>query len=431
MLKEEWLHWIWQHGRFAMHALHGTEGETLRLLKRGTPNTDAGPDFSEALIEINGTCWAGQVEMHVKASEWYHHNHHHDPAYDNVILHVVWESDTMCKRNDGSIIPCLELKHYVEPELPERIELLCNRLDWLPCQGSIRSIPSIFVRQMIDRALIGRLQQRAERILQLAARYKYHWEHVLFIWLARNFGFKTNAEPFEQLAGSIDPLVLMRHRHHAFQSEALLFGQSGLLKGHKDAYALKLADEYAFLSHKYALIPMKASSWKFMRMRPLNFPTLRIAQFSVLLNRQPRLFEELINTEYAGSLLEILDVAATGYWNNHYRFGLIAPEGPKHLGRQAAENIVVNTLAPVMFAYGLYTGRRELNEKAVYLLSGMPAENNAVIRKWTEAGIRAGNAAESQALISQRHDMCEARRCHACPVGSTIICKPELHAEIR
>jgi hypothetical protein len=420
-LREAWLHWIWEQQALPPGKLSLRGGDTLEIIEGGSYNRDAGPDFSEAMLRINGTLWAGHVEMHVREEEWYEHKHHLDPAYDNVILHVVWQfGKEAIRRSDGSPVPCLELEPLVSARTRERIQILQGSLDWLACSGVIRQIPPARHRAMMDQALAARLAERSLQIQSLVQELGGDWEHAFFIRLARNMGFRVNAEAFEQLARSLHPNILARHRHNLFQLEALLFGQSGLLSGGKkgDGYQQQLAAEYRFLRHKYGLRPMKASVWKFMRMRPLNFPTLRIAQFAALWQSQAGLFAALMQSEKPDKAMQLLQAEASAYWHQHFRFGEEAPVQGKAIGKDATSNLLINTVAPFMFAYGMYRQDKAQMDKALGMLSGIAAENNRIIRDWMQAGVQPMHAGDSQALIWQREHMCRERWCMDCPAGA-------------
>jgi hypothetical protein len=415
--KEDWMHWIWSSGSFRSHGLHTTDGIPLQIHSRGYAHHDAGPDFPECALVLGKTTWAGSVELHVRASDWNRHGHQHDAAYNSVILHVVWESDAEVYRLDGSRVPCLELKPLVDASLPERLEQLMGNSGWLACSGMLSRVPEAVVERMRSEAFQRRMEQKSAPLLELACQNSFHWEQVLYETLAENFGFRTNRHAFALLARSLDYRILLRHRQHPFQLEALLFGQSGLLQSHQDDFARLLGKEYEFLKVKYQLQPLQASAWKFMRMRPLNFPTLRIAQFAALMQRHERLFDRILAHQDAEELLQLLDVQATGYWENHYRFALASPPGIKKLGRDAAVNILVNTAAPIMFAYGRHTRDNHLMNRAARLLEQLPAENNRIIRAWAREGISAAHAGQGQALTGQWKSLCTARNCLQCPAG--------------
>lgn len=416
-IKEEWIHWIWASGSFRSHGLLTSDGIPLHIFSRGYAHRDAGPDFPECTLKLGATIWAGSVEIHVRASEWNRHGHQHDAAYNSVILHVVWEADAEVYRLDGSRVPCLELKPLVDATLPERLEQLMGNSGWLACSGMLPRVPEAVLDLMSAEALARRMEQKSAPLLEMAKHNAYHWEQVLYETLADNFGFRTNRHAFTLLAQSLDYRILLRHRQHPFQLEALLFGQSGLLHSHQDDYARLLGKEYEFLQKKYHLKPIQASVWKFLRMRPLNFPTLRIAQFAALMQRHERLFDRILMHRNADELLQLLNVQAAGYWEHHYRFALSSPPGIKKLGREAAVNILVNTAAPIMFAYGRHTGDTDLMNRAILLLEQLPAENNRIIRAWAQEGITATHAGHGQALTGQWKTLCSVRSCLQCAAG--------------
>lgn len=425
LMKEDWIHWIWASGSFRSYGLSTCEGIPLELFRRGYAHRDAGPDFPECALRLGSTTWAGSVELHVRASDWNRHGHQHDAAYNNVILHVVWEWDADVFREDGSAVPCLELKPLVDNAVLERLEQLHSNTAWLACSGMLGRMPREVVNDLREQALLRRMEQKSNPLLTLARQTGFNWEQVLYLTLAENFGFRTNRYAFAQLAESLDIRILLRHRHHPFQMEALLFGQSGLLQGHKDDYAQLLMKEYVFLRQKYQLEPLQAAAWKFMRMRPLNFPTLRIAQFAALLQHHERLFDRILMHRNAEELMQLLEVEAGGYWEHHYRFGLPSAPGNKKLGADAALNILVNTAAPIMFAYGRYIGDPSLMDRAANMLKQLPAENNRIVRAWAKEGVSASHAGDSQALTGQWKSMCAERACLQCPAGQFLAgCTP-------
>lgn len=416
-MKEDWMHWIWSSGSFRSHDLHTSSGIPVQLVNRGFAHHDAGPDFPECKLRLGAALWAGSVELHVKASDWNKHGHQHDEAYNTVILHVVWERDAEVWRKDGTMVPCLELKPLVDPSLLDRLSALYANNGWLACSGMLSRVPPSVLDELRSNALKQRLLDKSAPLLELAKNSSHDWEYVLYQTLGANFGFRTNKAAFAQLTQNLDYRILLRHRHQPFQLEALLFGQSGLLLGQKDGYARMLQQEYAYLKHKYGLKPMQASAWKFLRMRPSNFPTLRIAQFAALMQQHERLFDRIMTHREVHELHHMFDVAAGTYWEEHYRFGLPSPKGIKRLGSGAGFNILVNTAAPIMFAYGLHTNDQPLMNRAKMLLEALPPENNRVIRNWAAEGITAAHAAQSQALTGQWKSLCAARNCLQCAAG--------------
>lgn len=420
LIKEEWIHWIWSSGSFRSHNLHTGDGQRLSIQGRGIAHQDSGPDFPECLLRLDDTTWAGSVEIHVKASDWNRHGHQHDPAYNNVILHVVWEADAQVFREDGSAVPSLELKNLVAAEVVERLRRLHGNPGWIACSGMLRGLPKHLPERLLSEALEARMMAKSDPLLQLARICNFHWEQVCYVTLAANFGFRTNKHAFTRLAESLDYRILLRHRHHPFQLEALLFGQSGLLQGQKDEYARLLLQEYRFLKAKYSLQPVQANEWKFLRMRPLNFPTLRIAQFAALMQQHEHLFDRITTCTDADALLQLFDIRVSGYWENHYRFSLPSPPGVKRLGTEAGMNILVNTVAPIMFAYGRYLNEQNLMQRATTLLRALPPEKNRLVRAWASEGVQARNAGESQALTGHWKTRCMLRSCLQCPAGQHL-----------
>ncbi len=293
-MKEEVLHYVWRTRRFDFQNLITTEGEAVEIIAPGTHNTHAGPDFFDARVRIGGTLWAGNVEMHLVASEWETHRHGEDRAYDNVVLHVVWEEDLPVLRSNGERIPCIELKKRIPAALIKTYRELLHNEHWIPCQHHFHRVPDITRQVWLDRLMVERLEAKTAFIAESLERTQQHWEETFYQILARNFGLKVNAEPFEALARSLPLNLLSKHKNNLLQLEALLFGQAGLLEGvFEDDYPQRLQKEYAFLQHKYSLQPIAGSSWKFLRMRPANFPSLRIAQFATLIHQSAHLFSKI------------------------------------------------------------------------------------------------------------------------------------------
>lgn len=423
-MKESFIQFIWRYRRIEQHQLWSTQREAIQIIDFGQYNTNAGPDFLQAKIKIGDTLWAGQVEMHVKASDWYQHQHDRDPAYQNVILHVVWEADMEIKRANGQLIPCLELKPITTPELYQRYLKLARHPGRIPCQDSIREVPDIKVKLWLDRLLVERLDQKTtywEKVLQ---EQKNDWEQVFFQALSQSMGLPVNKEAMEALAIRTPLRLLQKHRDQIFQLEALLFGQAGLLEepDFKDEYPQKLAREYQFLRKKYQLRPLSALEWKFSRMRPSNFPTLRIAQLALLVHQSNYLFSKIMALQSVDEAYHALEAKTSFYWKNHYRFDQISQQRrEKKLGRSTIDLMLINTIIPFIFLYGKKMALPNYTERALHLLEQIKAENNHLLRDWAERGIKAENACQSQGLIHLYKHYCQHKRCLDCAIGNAII----------
>lgn len=421
-MRESFLHFLWRWRRFPHHNLFTTQGQVLEILHPGEWNTDAGPDFFNALLRLDDTTWAGNVEIHVKSSEWLAHGHHSDPAYDNVILHVVLEEDQPVVLASGERIPCLELKDRIPAKILETYQRLDQERAWIPCESFFTQSPDIVRLNWLDRLLVERLEQKTEAIATMLAATGNHWEETFYRLLARNFGLKVNADPFETLARSLPLSTLARHVHNPLQVEALLFGQAGLLQPvFQEKYPNDLAKEYRFLQHKYQLTPMGAEQWKFLRLRPANFPSIRLAQFSALILYSTQLFSQMLE---AGSLREIehlFTVEPGDYWLTHFQLDKPSAKRNKTPGRDFIHLLVINTIVPFLFYYGKQKNTERYQNRAFQLLESLPAESNTILDGWRDLGVAARHAYQSQALIHLKTRYCDAKRCLECAIGNAIL----------
>ncbi len=419
-MKEKLLQYIWQHQYFSQKGLKTTNGEQVQILNQGWLNTDAGPDFFNAKIRIGNTLWAGNVEVHLRSSDWQRHGHQGDDAYRNVILHVVGENDALVERN-GEELPCLILP--VSATINSKYENLVGSGEWLACRDDFCKVDPMLIKLWMHRLMVERLQNRTNDILHLLKETNDDWNEVFYCLLAKNFGFRVNALPFELLSRSLPLSVLEHHSGNLFQTEALFFGQSGLLSKveNGDEYSMTLKKEYDFLSKKYQLHPIAEYLWKFLRLRPVNFPTIRIAQLSSLISRSHGLFSRIIETVEFDKMKLFFQTQASAYWNNHYSFNTCSLYRIKNLGNEALENIIINTVVPVIFVYGEHSNQQELKDRSLEMLEHLHPENNRRIRDWKEAGIKAENAFETQALLELRKEYCEKRNCLNCQIGNKIL----------
>jgi Protein of unknown function (DUF2851) len=421
-MKEQFLHYLWRLKRFDMEDLQTTEGELITIQNIGEHNENAGPDFFNARIQIGDTLWAGHVEIHVKSSEWYEHRHESDKAYDNVILHVVYEEDEVVYQQDGSRIPCLELRKRIPVQLHSRYQKLIHNENWIPCQHQFSSVGEIIRDLWLDRMLVERIEHKTEAITHILEQNKNDWEVTLYYFLARSFGAKVNAEPFELLARQTPYAVIAKHKSNLFQVEALLFGQAGFLEDDfEDAYPNKLKAEYQFLQKKYNLVPLKKESWHFLRMRPANFPTLRIAQFAILLFQTEHFFSKLLAVENIRQIENMFSMQLSPYWTNHYLFDKPSPQRTKTLGKSSIHLLIINTIAPFLFLYGKHKDEPIYKEKALKLLEELPAENNNIIAEWEKLGLAPQSAYQTQALLQLKNEYCQRQRCLTCAIGNRIL----------
>jgi len=419
-MKESILHYIWQQKLFVAHQLKTTDNETVEVIDVGKYNLDAGPDFFNAKIKIGETLWAGNIEIHTQSTDWNKHKHNIDKAYDSVILHIVKVANKEIYRQNGEKIPQLELVY------PEHIEsnyfqLLRNK-KWIPCENKLHEIPSIHIQSWKNSLLSERLEQKTNSISDKLNVSNQHWEEAFYFTLARNFGFGVNSQAFELLAMSLPLTVLGKHKDNLFQIEALLFGQSGLLIDNElDDYVLKLNDEYEFLRSKYGLIPIDKSQWKLLRLRPDNFPHVRIAQFSALIHTSTKLFSKILENPSIDFLEQIFKCEPSEYWQTHYVFGNISVQKSKKLGRGSIYGIIINTIAPFLFSYALKKNNQELKDKAICLLEQVPPENNSIVRGWNELGLKSETAFDSQALLQLKNQYCDEKKCLRCRIGHKVL----------
>lgn len=415
-MTERLLQYIWQFQYFNKTDLLTKNGEAVHVIFPGQYNTNQGPDFSDAKIKIAQTIWAGTVELHLKTSDWEKHNHQHDKNYNNVILHVVWEDDAV-----KSDIPVIELKGRVSKILLMRYEELMIKGSFIPCENSIQTVKEITWKSWKDRLLAERLQRKTRMVEVLLQQNNYHWEETFWWLLARNFGMKVNSDAFEAMARSIPLALLARQKHQLHQLEALLLGQAGLLEGKfADDYAGLLQKEYRFQQSKHLLKPISLPV-HFLRMRPGNFPTIRLAQLAILVHQSAHLFSKI---KEAGSLKEVkswFDVTANDYWHYHYRFDEPSSFKRKKLGEAMIDNIIINTVAPVLFAYGIYHNEQQYKDKALLWLEGTAPEANSITKGFAGLGIENKNAFDSQALIELKNEYCSKKRCLECGVGNALL----------
>ncbi|MBX2872044.1 MAG: DUF2851 family protein [Saprospiraceae bacterium] len=421
-MKEELLHYVWRMQRFDCTRLLSTQGQKITIIQFGNHNHDAGPDFTHARIQIGDTLWAGHVEMHLKASDWLKHGHQSDPAYHNVILHVVLEEDTPIAHPDGTRIPCLELQSRIPAKVARLYKGLQHNSDWIPCEKLLPRVSDITRQLWLDRLLVERLERRCFRIKEILEENKFDWEACLYHSLARSFGMKVNGDAFEQLAKALPYPIVRKHQHNLLQLEALFFGQAGLLgRTFSETYPLHLQREYQFLAHKFQLAPMAAVYWKFLRMRPANFPSIRIAQLAKLYHQTEHLFSKVLAVKSIKDIENLFDIQLAGYWKEHYLLDKISTPKIKALGKNTIHILTINTLAPILFLYGKEKDLPSFCERALHLLESIPSEANHLITKWENIGFKPANAYQSQALLELHKRYCQPKNCLTCSIGSAIL----------
>jgi len=421
-MKEDFLHFVWQHQYFEHHDLRTSAGEPLQILDVGKANPNAGADFEQVKIQIGDTIWQGDAEMHIKASDWNKHQHQQNHRYNQVILHIVWQEDEKIFRPDGSALPTLVLEDKIKSNIFHKYQYLQASKSEIACEKLIDEVENLHKIAMLDKALARRLEEKAFVVKEIWLANQKDWEETTYQLLAKNFGFKINSSQF-LLLSQLTPLkYLLKHSDQLLQIEALLFGQAGFLEQtFTEIYPQTLQKEYAFLKAKYDLQAMKADEWNFLRLRPANFPTLRIAQFAQIIRQNANLFSVFLYAEKFKTLQTLFQVGVSEYWQNHYHFGKETSKTAYKLGKNSIENIIINTICPLLVLYAKENNRQDLIDKAISFLEQIPAEKNHITEKWKNIGFSVATAADSQALIEQFKYFCSEKKCLNCNVGVNIL----------
>ena len=416
---EKLLHYVWKHKIFPLEMLRTTSGQPVEVIDPGLPNMNAGPDFFNAKLKIEGTLWVGNVEIHRQASDWFRHGHDRDKSYDTVILHVVGVSDCEVYRTNGELIPQLLLP------CPDTIRQRYNELKqtdiYPPCYSIFGILPQLTVHSWLSALQVERFEQKARIISKRLEQFNQHWEDVFFITLARNFGFGLNGDAFESWANHIPFRSVDKHRDNLFQVEAFFLGQAGLLEEEtddRDMYHQKLQKEFRYLQHKFDLpTPMSVDQWRFLRLRPGKFTHVRLAQLAYLYHKEQALFSRIMEAETLDAVKKILAGGTSLYWEEHFNFRKTSSRRTKRVGENALNLIVINTVIPFLYAYGLHKADEMLCERATCFLEALKAENNYVTRLWSGAGLPVYTAADSQALLQLQKEYCEKKDCLRCRFG--------------
>ena len=417
------LHHIWKYKLFSFHDLKTTHLEEVKIFSAGIHNLDAGPDFFHAKIQIEETIWAGNVEIHIKSSDWMKHKHQTDKSYDNVILHVVWDADVEIFRTDKTLIPTLELKDRVAATLLANYDQLKQNNYWIPCEKQLNTVDELIKQQCLDRMLMERLEEKSAIIHQLYQAVKGSWEDTFYIVMAKSFGFKVNSLPFELLAKNLPQIILAKYKNQPLQIEALLFGVAGLLdQAYKDDYPKQLQKEYQFLKAKYSLHQLEPQLWKFSKTRPDNFPTIRLAQFAALICDSQHLFSKVIAITELKKYDEFFkDLPINSYWRNHFVFDKIVPEKSCAIGKSSMDVLLLNAIVPLLFFYGKQLSHHFYIDQTVKLLEFIKPEQNNIVRGFKERGMDAVNAFDTQALIHLKKYFCDHKNCLNCAIGLKIL----------
>jgi len=421
-MKEDFLHYVWKFQKFDVGSFITSNNENLHIINQGNHNLNSGPDFFNAQIELDNQLWVGNVEIHIKSSDWYIHGHETDPAYDNVILHVVWEHDTEIYRKDGSVIPTFTVKkHIPKPTLEQYQKLFSKEKKWISCENDFDTVNGFTVENWLERLYFERLQNKEKILLKELEDTQNHWESLLFRMLCKNFGLKVNGDSFFSIAKSIDFSVVKKCSQERQDLEALLMGQAGLLEGEtEDWYFKTLKNNYAYLKHKFQLQNENVISPKFFRLRPPNFPTVRLAQFAMLYFEQENLFSKVIAGQYVSDFYELFNVTGSEYWDTHFNFGIGSMERKKRISKSLMDLLIINTVIPVKFCYAVQQGR-DISEELLKLASEISSEENTIVKKFNSFKEVSKSAYQSQALLQLKSEYCDKNRCLHCAIGNSII----------
>lgn len=432
MIGEQLLHYCWKHKLFPLKELETTDGQPVEVIDTGLHNTDAGPDFFNAKVKIGDTLWAGNVEIHRRSADWYVHRHEQDAHYDNVILHIAAVIDTEIKTRSGQFVPQMQMD--VPADVAQHYGELLTTDAYPPCYKIIPCLSQLTIHSWMSALQTERLEQKTQAIGERADRCNGSWADVYFQTLARNYGFGVNGDAFETWARHVPLHIASHHRDSLFQIEALFLGQAGLLDPKsvpernreaalKDAYFNRLRTEYQYLAHKFGIRSMAAEQWKFLRLRPQNFPHIRIAQLARLYCSRRAGLSELLECTTVEQIETLFDTAVTPYWETHYGFGPAGERREKRLSQASRRLLIINTVVPMLFAYGRYKSSEALCDRALALWEQLPAENNHIVRMWRDCGLTVGTAADSQALIQLKRAYCDRKDCLRCRIGFEYLCR--------
>ena len=420
MMKETFLQFVWMHNLYEKRNWFFGDDVSIEIINGGTLNHDSGPDFTNACIKIGGVKWVGNVEIHINSSDWEKHQHHKDKAYNNVILHVVLNNDGAVTRENGELLPTIEIA--IEKTVLQLNERLVEEFDWPACKLFMSDVPDIYWSVWLNRLMIERLQSKTEQVEQLLKELKTDWEQCFFIYFLKYFGLNVNQLPFELLGRKTPVNAIYRQKGNLFQIEAILFGQSGLLNDALlgDDYFLQLRDEYHHLRKKFGMNGIEPHLWKFLRMRPSNFPTIRIAQLAQVLNQTDDLLNFVLNAEHVSDLRRMLNVQTSDYWESHYVFNKDAKKTSKKIGKSSVDTIIINAIIPFLYVYAELNAKPYLQDRVMKFLEELPPENNKVVNRWKDLGCKAKNALDSQGLLQLKNVYCNHKKCISCQIGAKL-----------
>ncbi|MEO6838428.1 MAG: DUF2851 family protein [Ginsengibacter sp.] len=422
-MKEEILQYIWKFQYYNKNELMTTNGDSISVIHPGNHNVNQGPDFKEAKIKINNTLWAGNVEIHINSSHWILHNHSADSNYNNIILHIVWNHDVEIKDQNGNNLPTLEMQSRVSNMLLIKYQQLMESGQFIPCEKLQHNLNDLALTGWKQRLVAERLISKSENIFNILKETNYHWEETFWWLIASNFGLKVNSEVFKRIAQSLPISILAKHKNNVIQIEALLFGQAGLLDNKfEEKYPLMLQKEYLFYQKKYGLKKVDGELF-FLRMRPANFPTIRLAQLAMLIHNSEHLFSKIKETVSISEIKKMLAVEANDYWHYHYTFDESSDYKIKKLGKQMIDNIIINTIVPIIFSYGLHNNEEPFKEKAIKWLEEISPEKNEITKGFEKLNYANKNAFDSQAFIELKNKYCNHKLCLQCSIANSILNK--------
>jgi len=421
-MKEDFLHYVWKFQKFSKQALATVKGDTLIIVETGNSNENSGPDFINSKVSIDSQLWAGTVEIHLKSSDWYAHHHEQDPNYDTVILHVVWVHDAEIFRRDNSTIPTLVLKTIVDSTVLINYQnLFSKKQKWINCENDFSEVEPFIIENWLDRLYLERLQEKSVLIEEELNSSSNHWEGLLFKLLCKNFGLKVNGESFYSISQSVDYTIIKKCYRNYFELEALLFGQAGFFEeDHEDSYFNFLKEKYTYLKSKFNLKNNEIIAPKYFRLRPVNFPTIRLSQLAVLFSEKRSLFSEIIAVKTLEDYYTIFNATASEYWETHYNFGLQSSKRKKRLTKKFIDLLLINTVIPLLFSYSKFIGK-ERSEELIKLATTISIEENTIIKNFNRIYPFSKNALQSQALLQLKKVYCDKKKCLQCSIGNAII----------
>jgi len=420
-VKEDFLHYVWQYKKFDFSNLKTVAGELLTISNSGNYLQQAGPDFFNAQIVIGNQKWAGNVEIHIKSSDWYLHHHEKDANYDSVILHVVWEHDTPIFRKDNSEIPVLELKNYISTAVLQNYKALATQKSWIYCENQIATVDPFVLKNWQERLFFERLERKSLPVEKLLQETDNDWEAVLFCMLAKNFGLNTNGETFFKIAKAIPFSIIRKESFEAENLESLFFGTADLFPvDAQDTYTKNLKNRFDYSVQKYQLQKVILEPVTFFKHRPDNFPTIRLAQLAMLYHKQQNLFSKVIAVKTLAEFYQLFDIVISDYWQTHYQFDKESPKKKKHFSKSFINLLIINTIIPIQFAYTKSLGK-ETSETILDLLREVAPEKNIIIEKFSNYGVKAQNAFETQSLLQLKNEYCNQGKCLQCAVGIQLL----------